>query len=676
MTFLGFISYKSDEKTQEHFFALDKKTHTFDSLEIDIERNKLDESFEAIKILLRPKKTIVLNKFWLQNEFHFSAENRILCNGFQSWTETDEYEINHKIEWPRKALKGIFKAFGDYEFVNLSGKKGDLHSWTYSFVRKKATKKDVLFFGSLNERSGYTLIRYETSKNLLFLAKDCEGLLLENEYEIADIFIAETNEQTATKRYFEAFYEKNPKIDTSKQGAEVGWTSWYNYYANIDEKIILDNLNAFASRKVPIDIFQIDDGWQEAVGDWTKVNKKFPNGLRYITNKIHENGYQAGLWLAPFICQKQSFIYKNHFDWLQKDEKGKPIKASFNAIWKSWMYPLDIYNKEVRAYLKEFFDMVLKDWNFDMVKLDFLYAVAFQPTKEKTRGQIMCEGIALLRELIGDKLILGCGVPLGPSLGMFNYCRIGADVHLSWEMNVLKWMGSRERVSTICALKNTVHRRHLNGKAFFNDPDVSILRSTKNKLTQSEKYTLFFLNQVFGALQFVSDNIGEYDDATLNLYLSQFPFRQKTIYQVIENDDCYEIYFGIGDLRYWAVSNLSEKAKNIKIDVLKQTDFSDFDANSLSFYDIDAKKMLEFADNLSVSAHETRCFLLSDLQKEWAIAGSSAHFFAGSEVESLVLEDNVLKVELYDKLMLASDILVRTKRKDLVAGENVILLFE
>ena len=560
--------------------------------------------------------------------------------------------------------------------MNLSGKKGDLHSWTYSFIRKKAAEKEVLFFGSLYEKSGYTLIRYETSKNLLFLAKDCEGLLLENEYEIADFFVAETNEQAATNRYFEVFYEKNAQIDISKQGAEVGWTSWYNYYANIDEKIILNNLNAFASRKVPIDIFQIDDGWQEAVGDWTKVNKKFPNGLRYITDKIHENGYQAGLWLAPFICQKQSFIYKNHFDWLQKDEKGKPIKASFNAIWKSWMYPLDIYNEEVRAYLKIVFDTVLQDWNFDMVKLDFLYAVAFQPTKEKTRGQIMCEGIAFLRELIGDKLILGCGVPLGPSLGMFNYCRIGADVHLSWEMDVLKWMGSRERVSTICALKNTVHRRHLNGKAFFNDPDVSILRSTKNKLTQAEKYTLFFLNQVFGALQFVSDNIGEYDEATLNLYLSQFPFRQKKIYQVIENDDCYEIYFGIGELRYWAVSNLSEEVKNLKIEVLKQADFSDFEVESLLFYDVYAKKMLEFADTLNVAAHETRCFLVSDLQKEWSVAGSSSHFFAGSEAEKLVLENNVLKVKMYDKLVLASDVLVRTKRKDLVAGENVVLLFE
>ena len=104
MTFLGFISYKSDEKTHEHFFALDKKKHTFDSLEIDIERNTLGKNFESIKVLLRPKKAIVLNKFWLQKEFHFSAENRILCNGFQSWTETDEYQINHKIERPRKAL--------------------------------------------------------------------------------------------------------------------------------------------------------------------------------------------------------------------------------------------------------------------------------------------------------------------------------------------------------------------------------------------------------------------------------------------------------------------------------------------------------------------------------------------------------------------------------------------
>ena len=46
------------------------------------------------------------------------------------------------------------------------------------------------------------------------------------------------------------------------------------------------------------------------------------NGLKYVVDKIHEKGYQAGLWLAPFSVQKVSLTAKEHPDWLIKDENG------------------------------------------------------------------------------------------------------------------------------------------------------------------------------------------------------------------------------------------------------------------------------------------------------------------------------------------------------------------
>ena len=127
-----------------------------------------------------------------------------------------------------------------------------------------------------------------------------------------------------------------------------------------------------------------------------------------------------------------------------------------------------------------------------------------------------------LRQVAGDKLILGCGVPLGAAFGHTDFCRIGPDVHLGWEMPLLKWLGSREGVSTFGAIKNTIHRRQLNKRAFYNDPDVSILRHQNNQLTAEQRYALFFINQLFGSLQFVSDNIGQYNAQTMHLYLSQF----------------------------------------------------------------------------------------------------------------------------------------------------------
>ena len=138
---------------------------------------------------------------------------------------------------------------------------------------------------------------------------------------------------------------------------------------------------------------------------------------------------------------------------------------------------------EVKAYIKHVFDVVLNEWNYDLVKLDFLYAVCMHPTKNKTRGQIMCEAMDFLRECVGDKLILACGVPLGPSFGKVDYCRIGCDVGLDWNDKAYMRLFHRERVSTLNALGNAVGRRQLNGRAFINDPDVFFFREDNIQTT-------------------------------------------------------------------------------------------------------------------------------------------------------------------------------------------------
>ena len=150
-------------------------------------------------------------------------------------------------------------------------------------------------------------------------------------------------------------------------------------------------------------------------------------------------------------------------------------------------------------------------WGFDLVKLDFLYGACMQPTPYKTRGQLMCEAMDFLRELVGDKLILGCGVPLGPAFGKVDYCRIGPDVGLDWDGSPKEKLLHRERVSTKNTIGNTIYRRQLNGRAFWNDPDVYLLRDDNIKLSAKQKALLAQVNGLFGGLLFTSDDVGNYD---------------------------------------------------------------------------------------------------------------------------------------------------------------------
>ena len=74
--------------------------------------------------------------------------------------------------------------------------------------------------------------------------------------------------------------------------------------------------------------------------------------------------------------------------------------------------------QEVKEYIRALFKRVFEEWGFDMVKLDFLYSAAIYPRNGKSRGQLMCEAMDFLRECCGEKLFLGCGVPLAPAFGL------------------------------------------------------------------------------------------------------------------------------------------------------------------------------------------------------------------------------------------------------------------
>jgi alpha-galactosidase len=57
----------------------------------------------------------------------------------------------------------------------------------------------------------------------------------------------------------------------------AGWCSWYHYFEHVTERDILANLALAADW--PFDVFQLDDGFQRAIGDWLQCNDRFPSGI-------------------------------------------------------------------------------------------------------------------------------------------------------------------------------------------------------------------------------------------------------------------------------------------------------------------------------------------------------------------------------------------------------------
>ena len=495
-------------------YKADNQKKTVDCQNDDVAFD-LQQNASGLKLTVIPKKAISDISFYLERAYDFSGDKRFFANGFQSWTDTKEFAKGEMMADEGLIGRGIFgkspfgiNLVGDYTFVDQPKEYGVFHSISFAYVRNG---KSIDLFGSLNDRTGYTIIYADMNKNTLKYSKDVEGITINEPYELLDLYFDNGEYDAVFDRYFDAMNIK-PLTDRKIKG----YTSWYNYYQNISEDIILRDLEAIGKRSDLVNTFQIDDGYQTAVGDWLSIDKKkFPNGMKPVADRIHEKGLKAGIWLAPFGAQRGSKIAAEHSDWLVKNKKGKPIIVGAN--WGGF-YPLDIDNHQARDYIKGVFDVVLNQWGFDLVKLDFLYATAVVPMHNKTRGQLAYESIDFLRECVGDKQILGCGVQQMPCFGKVEYMRIGADMSLGWKHSLIRKNMHREDVSTPNAIHNSVYRRCLNKRAFLCDPDVFLLRKTNIHFTPQQQRVLAKFIKLFGEVLFVSDNVDDYDDEQLAIF--------------------------------------------------------------------------------------------------------------------------------------------------------------
>ena len=517
----------------------------------------------SIKGVLKAKCDIVMKSFEMECEKDFDDDDLFFANGYQALTTTREFSKNDtfkgliKAAGINKSLKHFAGLSGDYHFEKY-GEEGKFHAYTYCYFREKGEKK-IKLYGSRSERNGFTIFAVDMKNDRFVLKKDVDGLKLTagQEYEIFDIAIIKGDMDEVMDKYFFDFVGcKKPAIDHLS-----GYTSWYNYFQDISEDIILRDLNGLDRASDEVNIFQVDDGYQQAVGDWLLIDeKKFPNGMKYIADEIHKKGYKAGIWLAPFSAQVSSKIANEHPDWLlTHNRNGKKMLGC-----QGWggAYTLDIYNPEVRAYIKNVFDTVLNDWGFDMVKLDFLYSQCIEPRNGKTRGEIMCDGVDFLREVCGDKWILGCGVPIGACMGIFDACRISCDASKNWKFTLKGNLSVNTLVSSIrinCenpssqnAIINTIFRNHLDGRAFCNDPDVFFLRDININYTMEQKLLHGKINSVCGNVLFVSDNAGDFDEERIG-YLKEF-FKDKD-YKVT-----FAEYVGKDDIRLDFTENGEEKS--------------------------------------------------------------------------------------------------------------------
>jgi enamine deaminase RidA (YjgF/YER057c/UK114 family) len=282
--------------------------------------------------------------------------------------------------------------------------------------------------------------------------------------------------------------------------APKGWLSWYHFGPWVSREQVIAHAELLARepfRRLGYRLVQIDDGWQEAYGDWVP-NTKFDGGIRAICREVARYGHTVGIWLAPFLVSAAADLAKDApDDWfVVEPESGKRVVDPRHIVFGP-MYVLDGAHPDVRAHLRATFAR-LYDEGVRYFKADFLYAGAHGGI-EALRG-----GLDAIREGAQDAYLLASGAPLLPVAGLAEGCRIGPDTAVP--LPDLERGTSSPTIfgDEVTAVARNAAAHHVYGGRFQLDPDVALVGGN---LTLEQGRQLVTVAALAGGPFLVSDDL-------------------------------------------------------------------------------------------------------------------------------------------------------------------------
>ena len=101
--------------------------------------------------------------------------------------------------------------------------------------------------------------------------------------------------------------------------------------------------------------------------------RAFGGAVQTVLRQIRQRGFEPAIWVAPFIAEAGSNLFKQHPDWFVKDQDGSPLRAdtvTFGGWRRGPWYALDGTHPGARAHLEHVFDTMRREWGCTYFKLD------------------------------------------------------------------------------------------------------------------------------------------------------------------------------------------------------------------------------------------------------------------------------------------------------------------
>lgn len=298
--------------------------------------------------------------------------------------------------------------------------------------------------------------------------------------------------------------------------------TWYYYGLTVTYQDVISNLREIEKRKLPFDVYQVDEGWEITLGEWSP-NKKFPKSMKTVADEIRAAGLTAGIWTSPFIAHATASVWKEHPEWMLRDKNGNAYDFPMNdTVYKVF----DITNPATWEYFTRLYHRLTFDWGYTYHKLDFTRAAVIYEDgdfydKTITLPQAYYRAVAAIRKGMGeDSFFLMCGGLYDPIIGLVDGQRMGSDVLSMWVSDV-----NRDGKAQPFTIKQNLLRFYMN-EWWGNDPDALMvrrrtemdrgLRLTLGLLSDEEVKTTTVNQYVGGGLMCSTEPLMEIDEERLS----------------------------------------------------------------------------------------------------------------------------------------------------------------
>ncbi|MBL7113651.1 MAG: alpha-galactosidase [Bacteroidales bacterium] len=423
-----------------------------------------------------------------------------------------------------------------------------------------------------NRHRRFGLTDRRTNTNEIFLET---GFLMENipldpsvKFQLPSLHFIAGVDPFNTLRDFSVILANYNNI-TLRKAPRYHYCSWYEHeYRFSQDKLddLLDGLDSIRPA-IPFQTLQIDAGYSY-LGEWLIPNDRWPDGMEAAFSSIRKADYTAGIWIGPFMVNTNSFIYKQHKDWLLHDREGNIIvEWEKDTHSEGSVCILDTSHPDAFSYLREVF-RTMRKWGAGYFKTDFLdwglqdSTRVNRYTPGKTSVQYFHDVIRMIREEIGEESFwLGCITPFAPVVGYVDAIRVSNDVAPGWS-----------RGGTLNMFREMHWDQYFNNILWQNDPDVFYLRDYNNQLTDDEMETIAFWDGFLGGVVNISDSIHKLHEDRLRFLrflqppekpltatLLDWPVQDKNIYMASKR-------LLNGDWGILAV-NISGESKPVSVDL-------------------------------------------------------------------------------------------------------------